>query len=132
MKIVYIDTSAFLKLVVAEPESSEFRAWLRGREWTSSVLLRIEAERGASRHTEAALHSTRKWLERINLIRLSSQIVDMARRVEPPSLRTLDAIHLATALHLGRDLVSMVTYDRKLAEAARALAINVPELFAAE
>jgi uncharacterized protein len=58
-------------------------------------------------------------------VELSAGIADAAAKLEPPSLRTLDAVHLASALSLGDDLGAFVAYDRRLAEAAEAAGIEV-------
>lgn len=125
MKAVYLDSSAFVKVVVAEPESSSLRKFLRrhraGR--VSSALLRAEALR-AVRHLGAdALSRIRLALRRVDLIAIDDRILDGAGVLEPTIARTLDAIHLATALALGDDLAAVVTYDERMTEGARVLGL---------
>jgi uncharacterized protein len=126
----YLDTSAFMKLVADEPESAAMVAWLDGCERRdeavlSSDLLRAEARRVARRSIDAAaLSSVLAWLERLDLVPISGATYDDAGLVDPPALRALDAIHLAVALTLGDDLGGVVTYDRRLAEAAAIVGVE--------
>jgi predicted nucleic acid-binding protein len=121
----YLDTSAFLKLVVAEPESDAVRMWLdtHGPAW-SSQLLRTESLRAAMRlgvdddTVEAALDT-------VTLVLPAASTFRSAGTLQPPVLRSLDALHLATALELGDDLDGLVTYDERMAEAADGLSITV-------
>jgi predicted nucleic acid-binding protein len=115
----YLDSSAFVKIVVNETESSALRNWLRGRPWTSSVLLRAEVLRAVRPHGVAAVETARKMLGLGELIRLNPALLDQSALVGPPELRTLDAIHLAAASILGSDLLALVTYDNRLEQAAR-------------
>ena len=125
MKALYLDSSAFVKVTVEEPESRALRVFLAERQSrrTSSTLLRAEALR-AVRHLGAeALATVREGLRRVDLIGIDDRILDAAGMLEPRILRPLDAIHLATALSLGDDLAEIVTYDEHLTEAARLLGL---------
>lgn len=125
MKAVYLDSSAFVKLIVAEAESTALRTFLMEHDArrVSSSLLRAEALR-AIRHLGAdALAITREGLRRVDLVGVDDRILDAAGILEPRVLRTLDAIHLATALTLGDDLESIVTYDDRMIEGARLLGL---------
>ena len=130
MSAWYLDTSAFMKLVAEEPESGALAKWLDGCERRdervlSSDLLRAEARRVARRSSDhAVLPNVLAWLERVDLIPITGASFDDAGLVDPPSLRTLDAIHLAAALTIADDLAGVVTYDRRLAEAAGALGVE--------
>lgn len=121
----YIDTSAFLKLLVAEEQSSALRAWLTGHEpvW-SSHLLRTEALRAATRL--GVDHDTvEKALATVSLILPGSATFFTAGKLAPPGLRSLDALHLASALELGRDLEGLLTYNERMTEGAKDMAIAV-------
>jgi hypothetical protein len=117
---LYIDASAALKLVVEEPESSALADALAGDQLISSEICRVELARAIRRLGlgQGADLLVRGVVERIELLRLDDQILDRASEVGPTDLRTLDAIHLASALAIGRELDAVVTYDRRLAAAA--------------
>ena len=122
---VYLDSSAFVKIVVAEPESRALRSFLTRRRsrHASSAMLRAEALR-AVRHTgPEVLARTRAALKGVDLIAVTDSILDAAGMLEPRIVRTLDAIHLATAIALGDDLEVLVTYDTRMAEGARLLGL---------
>jgi len=115
----YLDTSALTKLVVAEAESKALRAWLTtDREPVACDLARTELIRAVRRSAPDRLLHARAVLDSLTLIDVTTSIFEQASRLDPPALRSLDAIHLAAALDLGDDLDSMVTYDDRLAEAA--------------
>ena len=118
--IVYLDSSALLKLIFDEPESDALTDFLRG--WptrVSSALARIEVSRIAGRVQDSIVQrEARRVLRAVHLIRVDDDIVLRAATMGPPALRSLDAIHLATAELLGVDLAGIVAYDRRLARAA--------------
>lgn len=116
----YIDTSAFLKLVVHEEHSKALQAWMAGHdgELFSSDLLTTEALRTARRHSTAALGEARRRLDALTIVRLGADVFERAAEPDPGILRTLDALHLAAALLAGDGLEAIVTYDRRLADAA--------------
>lgn len=118
----YLDTSALVKLVVAEDETDALIAWLdeTNGDWVSSDLTRTELLRAVRRTTQDRVVRAREVLECITLLDVTTQIYEEAARINPPALRTLDSVHLAVALDLGDDLESIVTYDDRLAEAATA------------
>jgi len=119
--LIYLDTSALLKLVWPEPGSVELASFLgERRDLVSSTLLAVEARRGALRNNPAALPRVDVLLSRFDLIRISDPVVESAGRLPDPMLRSLDAVHLATALLLRAELDVLLTYDDRLAEAARA------------
>ncbi len=120
-----MDASALVKLMIAEAESEAVRSLVRAHPGqVSSLIVSIEVRRAAARAgvDEHVLDDT---LDRVNLIPLDPFLALRAARLLPPSLRTLDAIHLSTALELGGELDALVTYDRRLADAARGLGIRV-------
>ena len=125
MTALYLDSSAFVKLAVEEPETAALRAFLanRGDRRVSSALLRTEALR-AVRHLGAeALATVREGLRRVDLVGIDDRILDTAGTLEPRVLRTLDSIHLATAMAVGVDLEAIVTYDERMVDAARLLGL---------
>lgn len=128
MKLLYLDSSALVKLVSPEPESRALTELLTGwPERISSALARVEVPRATRRAGggENSLRRAEKVVGRVGLIRLEQTILDEASGLGPPELRSLDAIHLATALSVGEDLGGMVCYDPRLAEAATGSGIEV-------
>ena len=123
----YIDTSALAKLVVAEPETPALQAWFADvdRRPVSCDLARTELLRTVRRAAPDHLVRARAVLDSVTLLDVSTAIFDHAGLLDPTTLRTLDAIHLAAALVLGDDLDAMVTYDDRLAEGALANGIAV-------
>lgn len=121
----YLDTSAFLKLIVAEPQSAALRAWLGGRRaiW-SSHLLRTEALRAAQR-MDVDRQLVDDALEVVSLVLPAASTFLAAGSLRPPEVRSLDALHLASALELGQDLEGLITYDARLARAAAGASITV-------
>lgn len=122
--MIYLDTSAFLKLVKPEPETAAFEAFVDGRsDFVASALLAIEARRGALRRAPRSLPRVDLLLRDVELVAMSPAIVESASRLPDPLLRSLDAIHLATAILLRSDLELFVTYDSRLADAAAAYGV---------
>lgn len=116
----YLDTSALVKLVVAEDETEALRAWLQEEDRTpvSSDLTRTELLRAVRRAAPDRVVQARAVLDSITLVQLSTATFEEAGRLGPKLPRTLDALHLAAALELGDDLDTIVTYDERLADAA--------------
>jgi predicted nucleic acid-binding protein len=123
----YLDTSAFLKLVVSEPESRALLRWLRKQkaELVSSELMRVEALRTARRHSPEAFAEARSRLDVVTLMTVTSDVCERAAELDPSIVRSLDAVHLATALMLGDQLTAVVTYDQRLVDACAAHGIRV-------
>jgi predicted nucleic acid-binding protein len=125
--LVYLDSSAVIKLVFAEPESPALEQFLGG--WpnrVSSIIAEVEVLRVARTVGDTVVtHHARDVLARIHLIRLEDAVRTAAATIEPPALRALDSIHLATATSLGSALAGMVVYDTRLATAARLAALTV-------
>lgn len=126
----YIDTSAFVKLIVDEDHSDAMMAWARAQEadgeglW-SSDLLRTEALRAARRLGRDELTRTRTVLDAFALVELSRDTFARAGELEPAIMRSLDALHIVAALELGDDLDGIVTYDDRMCDAAGAAGIAV-------
>lgn len=126
IRATYVDSSAIVKLVVAEPESSALRRYLRRRKpYVSSALARAEVARSLLPFGPAALQRGDSVLARIDLIRVNDTVLRGAGSLLPEDIRTLDAIHLATAQQLGTDLARIVTYDTRMQAAAEALGLDV-------
>jgi predicted nucleic acid-binding protein len=121
--MIYLDSAAVVKLVHAEPESPALRAWLDERAetgWVSSVLVEIESFRALARYAPEAAPRLHPVLDQIDLIDLSPRVRVLAQTVRPATVRSLNAIHLATALSIRQALTSFVTYDKRLLEAVTA------------
>lgn len=119
--MIYLDSAAVVKLVHAEAESAVLRGWLGERAetgWISSVLTEIESFRALARYAPGAATRLPAVLDQIELIGLDPPIRILAQTARPATVRSLDAIHLGTALHIRHMLTSFVTYDKRLLEAA--------------
>ena len=125
--MLYLDTSAFLKLVVAEEHSVELREAVTAAELWSSALLSVEAHR-AGRRLEIPVEVIDEHLEAVTLTTLAESTLSAARCLGRDTLRTLDALHLGAALELGADLDGVLTYDNRLASACReeGIAVSAP------
>jgi len=126
--VIYLDASALVKIVVAEPESGALLAFLRSRpERMSSALSLTEVPRALRRAQFGGpvRRRAQRVLARLALVDVDRRILSAAAALEPSALRTLDAIHLATALVVREDLDGLVTYDRRLAAAAERLDLEV-------
>jgi predicted nucleic acid-binding protein len=125
-RVTYLDSSAIVKLVNEEPESAALRQYLRRREpFVASALARTEVARALLPLGAAMVRRGHDTLGRIELVRVSDRILVAAGALLPHELRSLDAIHLATARELGGDLAQLVTYDERLASAAAGLGLRV-------
>ncbi len=123
---VYLDASAAVKLVVSEPESKSLRGFVDDRvARVSSRVLAVELLRAVQRANPASLGQAQSLLSVLEFVELDVSIAARAAALEPPGLRSLDAIHLASALELGDELDAFVTYDARQADAARALGLTV-------
>jgi predicted nucleic acid-binding protein len=123
---IYLDSAAIVKLVHAENETHALREWLDERidsPWTSSALLEVEAFRALARYAPEAASRLPPVLDLMNLVDVDTGIRILAQTVRPATVRSLDAIHLATALRVRP--ASFVTYDKHLADAARDTGLSV-------
>jgi predicted nucleic acid-binding protein len=127
MPPAYVDSSAVLKLAVRESETSALEAHLASCDGlVSSRLAVLECRRAARRASRVrVLQAVDDVLDAIYLLDITQAILDDAARAEPPLLRSLDAIHLATALSIGDAQVEVITYDKRFADAARANGLTV-------
>ena len=125
--VAYLDSSAFVKLVVREPESSALtRSLARWPERASAALLRTEAVR-ALRHSgnDGYVARARSLMRSVHLVQVEEVLLDRAADLAPTTLRSLDAVHLASAMSLGPDLGTVFAYDLRLVQAAEALGLQV-------
>ena len=123
---LYLETSAAVKLVLVEAESSALRRlWISHDAWTSSQLLELELMRATRWADPRAVGVAGDVLSAVSLVDMGRSTVDRASTLDPPELRSPDAIHLATALGLGPDLEAVVTYDARLSAAASAHGLPV-------
>ncbi len=122
----YIDTSALVKLVVAEPETAALRAWLdeADRVLVACDLVRSELMRAVRRVEPERVLRAREVLDAVTLVEVTTAVFEVAGRLDPADQRSLDAIHVAAALDFGDGLEGLVTYDDRLAKAAQANAIT--------
>lgn len=122
----YLDSSAIVKLAVSETESPALRRYLRRRRpLVSSALARTEVLRALLPAGDEAMARGRAVLQRLDLVRLNDRILSGAGVLRPPDLRSLDAIHLATAGELGDELTALVTYDARMATVARQMGYSI-------
>jgi hypothetical protein len=126
--MIYLDSAAVVKLVHAETESQALRDWLNARAetgWISSVLTEIESFRALARYAPEAISRLPAVLDLIELVGVDPPVRILAQTAKPATVRSLDAIHLGTALHARPVLTSFVTYDKRLLDAARAAGLPV-------
>lgn len=119
--MIYLDSSALVKLLFQEPESEALSSWLWARaevpKLTSQVSV-VEVVRVCRRVDTDLEPAARRLLAGLDLVPISTTVVEWASHVGSPSLRSLDAIQLATALTVGEELEALIAYDRRLLEAA--------------
>lgn len=127
-KLLYLDSSALVKLVLPERESEALLESLSA--WpvrVSSELARVEVVRAARRAMAQPVAEKRaeEVMAGLYLLKIDSDILSGAARLEPRTLRSLDAIHMASALSLGTDLGAIVIYDGNMATAAASCGLRV-------
>ncbi len=127
-KLLYLDSSALVKLVVRERESPALVELLA--EWpnrVTSAIASVEVVRAARyASSDAVVHRrAHEVMAAVNLLSVATGVLNAAAHLDPPSLRSIDAIHLAAALSLGADLGAFVAYDERLVDAARRLGLAV-------
>jgi predicted nucleic acid-binding protein len=128
VSVYYVDTSAALKLLAEESHSKAFAAFYDANDranWVSSALLRVELIRAVRRALPAAENDARELLLAFDYLDIDEAVVDTAMNEPDPLLRTLDAIHLASARSFEDALTALVTYDDRLATAASGAGIAV-------
>jgi predicted nucleic acid-binding protein len=126
-ELAYFDASAFVKLIRSEPES-ELLTDLISRDWRlmgSSEILAVEVSRAARRAGGDVPARAARLLRAVTLVPLTSELCTQACLVGPTELRSLDAIHLATALSVRERLGAVFTYDKRLAQAGADAGLRV-------
>lgn len=125
MRNIYIDSSAILKMIIKEKESDAIISIARARFITSEIS-RVEVIRAILRYEPSALKSAAQVLKNINYVKIDSQTLVQAERLpDRINLRALDAIHIAVAAKMGLKINSILTYDKQMAKAAKALGFEV-------
>lgn len=115
-----------MKLVLREQEEGALRTAMSAWEgYVSSALLGVEAVRASARHRDEYVRDAREWLSDIALLPLDDRVLDEASSLGPPRLRSLDAIHLATALSVREEIGVFLTYDQRLADAVKDAGLTV-------
>jgi predicted nucleic acid-binding protein len=124
---LYLDSSGLVKLIRPEAESRALKAFIQGKpRRVTSALARVEVVRAAALAADGeAVRLAEQLLATIELVAVSDAVLARAAALPPAGLRSLDAIHLATALALGVELDGIVTYDDRLADAARMAGVTV-------
>jgi uncharacterized protein len=127
--VIYVDTSALTKLLIAEPETPKLRTWLtaqtdQGEHVATSALGRVELMRVVARYGEPGqAERARYLLDGLDILPLTEPVTALAETIGPATLRSLDAIHLAAAAQIRRELTAFVTYDRRLLDGCREVGI---------
>jgi predicted nucleic acid-binding protein len=124
--VAYLDSSAIVKTVIREPESAALRRALRRFPiHASAALARAEVVRAVRRADPQALRRAYDAVGKLLLIELDDSLLDSAGILDPPDIRTLDAIHLTAAQALAPELGVLITYDERMTKAAAALGFQV-------
>jgi predicted nucleic acid-binding protein len=125
-RLLYLDASALVKLIQAEAETEPLMGQLgHWSEHVTSVVGETELHRAARRTGVVSEADVDEVLERVALLAFDDSVRQLARQVGSPGLRTLDAVHLASALSLGDDLGGFCCYDKRLAEDAETAGLTV-------
>jgi predicted nucleic acid-binding protein len=126
-RVLYLDASAIVKLVVHELETDQLTAYVSDAALVSSEISEVEVPRAAYLKTgeSESIARAETLLRRLSLVALDDELRREAARSLPADLRSLDAIHLASCLRLKTQLEAVVVYDRKLSAALRAHALRV-------
>jgi predicted nucleic acid-binding protein len=128
--VIYLDSSALLKLVRAEADSATLTSWLADRPDTplvSSALAEVEVLRACRRIDERLINVGRAVLAVLDVVPVDGEVLGAAAELPDPALRSLDALHLASALALDPDLETFVAYDARILAAARAAGLEVAQ-----
>jgi predicted nucleic acid-binding protein len=126
--VIYLDSSALLKLVREEAETPALVTWLQDhpdQPLVTSELGRVEVLRAARRAGDLALVEAQAVLADLDLVPLDRSVQDVATGLDPVGLRTLDALHVASAALLAPELTALVAYDSRLLQAATAAGLAV-------
>jgi len=128
--MIYMDTSALTKLLIAEPETPELRNWLtsqidQGDSAATSALGRVELMRTVARYGDISQADRARYLlDGLDILPLTEPMMSLAESIGPATLRSLDAIHLAAAAYFGQELTAFVTYDHRLLNGCRDIGLT--------
>jgi uncharacterized protein len=128
--MIYMDTSALTKLLIAEPETPELRNWLtaqidQGDSAATSALGKVELMRTVARYgATGQAERARYLLDGLDILPLTEPVMTLAESIGPATLRSLDAIHLAAAAHFEQELTAVVTYDHRLLSGCRDIGLT--------
>ncbi len=126
--MIYLDSSALVKLAITEPESPALTAWLghsANAVRVSSPIVRVEVPRAVWRADPGSLPQAYAVVRRVRDIRMTASVLTRAAGARPVTLRALDALHLASALAIRHDLSAFVSYDKRLLTAAEEAGLPV-------
>ena len=115
---LYLDTSALVKLVAQERESGDLREFIAGHELVTSLIARTELVRAVARKHERLIEQAEDILAELAYIAVNRLTTSAAAWVQPWSLRSQDALHMASAARMNASLKALVTYDRRMIQAA--------------
>ena len=119
MKAAFCDSSALVKLVVVEPESTALQRSLDGySRRTTSALSIVEASRAARRRGTSFDARAHRLFRYVETIEIDDGILNLAASLDPPQLRSLDAIQLASALCISDFDLEFIAYDKRILQAA--------------
>ena len=128
--MIYMDTSALTKLLIAEPETPELRTWLTaqidaGESAAASALGRVELMRTVARYGDTGQADRARYLlDGLDILPLTESMMTLAESIGPATLRSLDAIHLAAAAYFEQELTAVVTYDHRLLNGCRDIGLT--------
>jgi predicted nucleic acid-binding protein len=127
--VIYMDTSALTKLLIHEPETPDLQTWLvahgQNEYAATSALGRVELMRVVARSGEQGQSERARYLlDGLDILPLTERVMTLAETIGPPTLRSLDAIHLAAASQIRQELTAFVTYDHRLLDACREVGLT--------
>ena len=128
--MIYMDTSALTKLLIAEPETPELRNWLtsqidQGDSAATSALGRVELMRTIARYGDISQADRARYLlDGLDILPLTEPMMSLAESIGPATLRSLDTIHLAAAAYFDQELTAFVTYDHRLLNGCRDIGLT--------
>ena len=128
--MIYMDTSALTKLLIAEAQTPELRTWLTaqidaGDSAATSALGRVELMRTVARYGDTGhVDRARYLLDGLDILPLTGPMMTLAESIGPATLRSLDALHLAAAAYFEQELTAFVTYDHRLLNGCREIGLT--------
>ncbi|HEY7100330.1 MAG TPA: type II toxin-antitoxin system VapC family toxin [Mycobacteriales bacterium] len=122
---LYMDSSALVKLVIRETGSDDLRGFVGGREMVTSQISRVELIRAVARNQPDSVEAAVELLGELTLVAVSQVIASRAAWVPPPALRSLDALHVASASAMRDSLDAFVTYDHRMIDAGRIAGLRI-------